>query len=153
MIFFSYDVDSSIRNWKNLIKIDSRRSSKKCYLCLYLFARVTFLYDSFLKRLYRSLLIWMIKREKGRGSTRRILKFNCTQLKRLWGRITTSCVETLERYRYERERERELRLLWRFLFFLSPFLLWIFPFREISFHYQKGFSRPVLLTFLGNFVI
>lgn len=116
-------------------------------------ARVTFLYDSFLKRLYRSLLIWMIKREKGRGSTRRILKFNCTQLKRLWGRITTSCVETLERYRYERERERELRLLWRFLFFLSPFLLWIFPFREISFHYQKGFSRPVLLTFLGNFVI
>lgn len=104
MIFSSYDVDSSIRNWKNLIKIDSRRSSKKCYLCLYLFARVTFLYDSFLKRLYRSLLIWMIKREKGRGSTRRILKFNCTQLKRLWGRITTSCVETLERYRYERER-------------------------------------------------
>lgn len=106
MIFSSYDVDSSIRNWKNLIKIDSRRSSKKCYLCLYLFARVTFLCDSFLKRLYRSLLIWMIKREKGRGSTRRILKFNCTQLKRLWGRITTSCVETLERYRYERERER-----------------------------------------------
>lgn len=104
MIFFSYDVDSSIRNWKNLIKIDSRRSSKKCYLCLYLFARVTFLYDSFFKRLYRSLLIWMIKREKGRGSTRRILKFNCTQLKRLWGRITTSCVETLERYRYKRER-------------------------------------------------
>lgn len=153
MIFSSYDVDSSIRNWKNLIKIDSRRSLKKCYLCLYLFARVTFLYGSFLKRLYRSLLIWMIKREKGRGSTRRILKFNCTQLKRLWGRITTSCVETLERYRYERERERELRLLWRFLFFLSPFLLWIFPFREISFHYQKGFSRPVLLTFLGNFVI
>ena len=57
MIFSSYDVNSSIRNWKNLIKIDSRRSSKKCYLCLYLFARVTFLCDSFLKRLYRSLLI------------------------------------------------------------------------------------------------
>lgn len=44
MIFSSYDVDSSIRNWKNLIKIDSRRSSKKCYLCLYLFARVTFFF-------------------------------------------------------------------------------------------------------------
>lgn len=40
MIFSSYDVDSSIRNWKNLIKIDSRRSSKKwsdiyVYTCLH----------------------------------------------------------------------------------------------------------------------
>ena len=50
MIFSSYDVDSSIRNWKNLIKIDSRRSSKKwsdiyVYTCLctsYVFIRFFF---------------------------------------------------------------------------------------------------------------